>query len=86
MEFTSLNEGHDFLTYPANKVLGVLSTPEELHAAVTELNNTGFNKEQVQVLCGEKGRSVWIQPANGTAFWQDFIGSSKSSAIWSRSI
>jgi hypothetical protein len=55
MEFTSLNEGHDFLTYPANKVLGVLSTPEELHAAVTELNNTGFNQEQVQVLCGEKG-------------------------------
>jgi hypothetical protein len=38
-----------------NKVIGILSTPEELHAAVTELNNAGFQKEQVQVLCGEKG-------------------------------
>ena len=55
MEFTSLNEGTNFLTYPANKVIGILSTAEELHAAVTELNRAGFNKEQVQVLCGEKG-------------------------------
>jgi hypothetical protein len=55
MEFTSLNEGTNFLTYPANKVIGILSTPEELHAAVTELNNAGFQKEQLQVLCGEKG-------------------------------
>jgi hypothetical protein len=55
MEFTSLNEGTNFLTYPTNKVIGILSTPEELHAAVTELNNAGFQKEQVQVLCGEKG-------------------------------
>ena len=55
MEFTSLNEGTNFLTYPANKVIGILSMPEELHAAVTELNNAGFHKEQVQVLCGEKG-------------------------------
>jgi hypothetical protein len=55
MEFTSLNEGTNFLTYPANKVLGILSTPEELYTAVTELNNAGFKKEQLQVLCGEKG-------------------------------
>lgn len=55
MEFTSLNEGSDFLTYPTNKVIGILSTPEELHAAVTELNNAGFGREQVQLLCGEKG-------------------------------
>lgn len=55
MEFTSLNEGTNFLTYPTNKVIGILSTPEELHAAVSELNNAGFQKEQVQVLCGEKG-------------------------------
>jgi len=55
MEFTSLNESKDFLAYPTNKVIGILSTPEELHAAVTELNNAGFLKERVQVLCGEKG-------------------------------
>jgi len=55
MEFTSLNEGTNFLTYPTNKVLGILSTPEELQAAVTELNSNGFQKQQVQVLCGPKG-------------------------------
>jgi hypothetical protein len=55
MEFILLNEGTNFLTYPANKVIGVLSTPEELHAAVMELNNAGFQKERLQVLCGEKG-------------------------------
>lgn len=52
MEFT-LNEG--FLAYPTNKVIGVLRTAEELHAAITELNNTGFKKDRVQVVCGERG-------------------------------
>ena len=55
MEFTSLNEDKDFLTYPTNKVLGILNTPQELHGAVTKLNSAGFEKERVQVLCGEKG-------------------------------
>lgn len=55
MEFTSLNEGSEFLTYPTNKVLGIVDTAEDLHGAVTELNNAGFGKDQVQVLCGEKG-------------------------------
>jgi hypothetical protein len=52
MEFT-LNEG--FSTYPTNKVIGILRTPEELHVAITELNNAGFTKDRVQVVCGEKG-------------------------------
>jgi hypothetical protein len=32
-----------------------VSTGEELRGVVTELNNAGFDKERVQVLCGEKG-------------------------------
>jgi hypothetical protein len=51
MEFT-LNEG--FLSYPTNKVIAILRTPEELKGAITELNNTGFKKDRVQVACGEK--------------------------------
>lgn len=53
MEFTQLDESTDFLTYPTNKIVGILSSPEELHAIV-ELNRAGFKEEQVQVLCGEK--------------------------------
>ena len=85
MEFTSLNEGTNFLTYPANKVISILNTPEELHAAVTELNNAGFQKEQLQVLCGEKGAERLDQPANATDSSPDFIVSLKNSVIWSRS-
>jgi len=55
MEFISLNENDNFLTYPANRVIGIVNTSEDLYAAVTELNNNGFEKEQVQVLCGETG-------------------------------
>ena len=55
MEFTSLNEGTNFLTYPTNKIVGILSTPEDLHAAITELNGEGFKEQQVQVLCGVDG-------------------------------
>ena len=55
MEYTSLNEGTNFLTYPTDKIMGVLGTPEELRSTVSALNKAGFNKEQVQVLCGSKG-------------------------------
>jgi hypothetical protein len=31
MEFTSLNEGTNFLTNPADKVIGIVNTPKELY-------------------------------------------------------
>ena len=55
MEFTSLNESDRFLSYPTNKIIGMVSTPEELHAAIAELNAAGFGEAQVEVLCGRKG-------------------------------
>jgi hypothetical protein len=55
MKFTSLNEDDNFLTYPANKIIGILNTRDDLRAALTDLNNSGCEKEQVQVLCGETG-------------------------------
>ena len=55
MEFTSLNEGTDFLTYPTNKILGVLGSSEELGATIRDLNAAGFEEQQVQVLCGADG-------------------------------
>jgi hypothetical protein len=85
MEFTSLNEGTNFLTNPAGKVIGIVNTPKELYAAVTELNNAGFQKEQLQVLCGEKGAERLEQPAKATASSQGFTVLSKHS-VQSRGI
>jgi hypothetical protein len=68
MEFTSLNEGTNFLTNPADKVIGIVNTPKELYAAVTELNNAGFQKEQLQVLCGEKGAKRLDTTGEGHGF------------------
>ena len=55
MEYTDLNEKDNFLRYPTNKVVGMVSTPEELHAAILELNKAGFGEDAISVLCGEEG-------------------------------
>ena len=57
MEFTSLNEGDTWLTYPANRVIGSVSTSGDLKATITELNAVGFGQKEVSVLCGQKGAS-----------------------------
>ena len=55
MEYTDLNERTNFLRYPTNKVVGMVSTQKELHAAILELNKAGFGEDAIGVLCGEEG-------------------------------
>ena len=55
MNYTDLNENDNFLTYPTNKVLAIVNTPEQLKSAVGELNQTGFGEGKIDVLCGQKG-------------------------------
>ncbi len=56
MKYTDLNENDNFLRYPTrNKLVGVVSTPEELQAAILELNKAGFGEDEIDVLCGKKG-------------------------------
>jgi len=57
MEFKSLNQDDNWLTYPTNKVIGSVSTTGDLKAAITQLNADGFGQEQVSVLCGSKAAS-----------------------------
>ncbi len=55
MQYTDLNENDNFLRYPTNKLVGVVSTPEELQAAIVELNKAGFGEDAIEVLCGKEG-------------------------------
>ena len=55
MKYTDLNENDNFLRYPTNKLIGVVNTPEELQAAILELNKAGFGEDEINVLCGPKG-------------------------------
>ena len=55
MKYTDLNENDNFLRYPTNKLVGVVSTPEELRAAILALNKAGFGEDAIDVLCGKKG-------------------------------
>jgi hypothetical protein len=57
MEFTSLNPGDNWLTIPTDKVIGSVSTTEELKTAITQLNADGFGQEEIAVLCGQEGAS-----------------------------
>ena len=57
MEYTDLNEKDNFMRYPTNKVVGMVSTQKELEAAILELNNAGFGEDAIGVLCGEQGAS-----------------------------
>jgi hypothetical protein len=57
MEFTALNESDDWVRYPTNKVVGSLSNTEDLNAAITDLNASGFGQEEIYVVCGRKAAS-----------------------------
>lgn len=45
----------DVLGYPANRVIAVMDDPDEVAAAVEELSESGFPREELFVLCGRGG-------------------------------
>jgi hypothetical protein len=55
MKYTDLNTKDDFFRYPTNKLIGVVATPEELQATITELNEAGFGEDEIDELCGKEG-------------------------------
>ena len=55
MTYTDLNETDNFLTYPTNRVVAIVDTPDELRSAIAQLNQTGFEEDKIDVLCGQKG-------------------------------
>jgi hypothetical protein len=57
MDFTSINAGENWLAIPTDKVIGSVSTTEDLKASITQLNADGFGQKEISVLCGEEGAS-----------------------------
>jgi hypothetical protein len=55
LKYTDLNEKDNFLRQPRNKLVGIINTPEELQAAIVELNKAGFGEDAIDVLCGKEG-------------------------------
>ena len=55
MKYTDLNEKDNFLRQPRNQLVGIINTPEQLQAAVVELNKAGFGEDAIDVLCGKQG-------------------------------
>jgi hypothetical protein len=53
IEFPEPPEG--LLTAPVNRVMALLSGPDEVAAAVEELVQAGFDRDEIFVLCGPKG-------------------------------
>ena len=82
MKYTDLNENDNFLRYPTNKLIGVVSTPEELQAAIVELNNAGFGEDAIDVLCGKKEPIDLMLPARNMELWRDCTGLSRSLETW----
>jgi hypothetical protein len=55
LKYTDLNEHENFLCYPPNKLVGIVSTPEELQATIMELNKAGFGEDAIDVFCDKEG-------------------------------
>ena len=55
MKYTDLNTKDDFLRYPTNKLIGVVTTPEKLQVTIVALNEAGFGENEIDVLCGKEG-------------------------------
>ena len=45
----------DFISYPRNKVIGIIDTPEDAQAALHDLRAAGFPASQIRVLTGQEG-------------------------------
>lgn len=56
MEHTPLNESEkEFVSYPTNKVIGIIDTPTDAQGALDALTTAGFAKDEIDVLCGKEG-------------------------------
>lgn len=44
--------------YPQNNVTALIQNPDDLQAALTELEAAGFSDDDIAVLCGDKGLEI----------------------------
>jgi hypothetical protein len=49
------SEDSDFISYPTNKVVGIIDDPDDAKAALRDLRAAGFTADEIEVLTGEEG-------------------------------
>jgi hypothetical protein len=47
-----------FLAYPTNKVLGVVDTAAQVRGAITALEEAGYDKDKLEILCGHENSTL----------------------------
>lgn len=55
MKYSTPEEAGAFLTYPTNKLIGVIADAPQAKAAIETLHVAGFAEDRVDLLCGPEG-------------------------------
>jgi hypothetical protein len=55
MTYSTPGEAGAFLTYPTNKLIGVIADAPQAKAAIEALHGAGFVEDGVDLLCGPEG-------------------------------
>ncbi len=63
----------DFLTYPIHKVVSVFDDPNEVAAAVKELQSVGFTSDDIQAFCGWEAKGQREFEGTHRGLWESFV-------------
>jgi hypothetical protein len=50
-----ISEKTEFISYPTDKIVGIIDDPADLEAALRDLTAAGFTTDDIEVLTGEEG-------------------------------
>lgn len=63
----------DFLTYPIHKMVSVFEDPNEVEAAVAELQANGFTMDDIEAFCGWEGEKRMDFEGTRHGVWTELI-------------
>lgn len=63
----------DFLTYPIHKVVSVFTNPNEVGAAVEELQANGFTMDDIEAFCGWQGEKRMDFEGTRHGVWAELV-------------
>ena len=63
----------DFLTYPIHKVVSVFEDPDDVIAAVDELQSSGFSADDIEAFCGWQGQKRMDFEGTSHGVWTTFV-------------
>ena len=70
---TGVTPHDDFLTYPIHKVVSVFTEPDNVIAAVEELQASGFSPDDIEAFCGWQGQKRMDFEGTRHGVWTTFV-------------